>query len=72
MTVKEIVIEHLKRFSYDGLYNPYESCGCEIDDLMPCDNCGISDCEPGYKSPCDCEDEHDFHIGVQDFGGVKE
>lgn len=46
MTVKEIVIEYLKKNGYSGLCGDY--CGCEIDDLAPCDN-NMCDCVCGYK-----------------------
>lgn len=46
MTVKEIVIEYLKKNGYDGLYN--DDCGCALDDLIPCcDN--IETCMAGVK-----------------------
>ena len=49
MEVKEIVEQYLRTNNYGGLYSGYEcGCGCEIDDLMPCDsNC--AGCHPGYK-----------------------
>lgn len=61
----EIVKNYLIAHGYDGLYNTYLDCGCEIDDLFPCDSCE-GECQPGYKVDCDCTDgswrEHDFHI----------
>ena len=59
MTVKEIIKQYLREHGYDGLYSDNE-CGCEIDDLGPCDGT-LDDCMPGYKVPCDCGD-HNFHI----------
>lgn len=53
MTVREIVIAHLKALGYAGLYT--DGCGCPIDDLAPCD--GGWDCIPGVLVPCpDSED----------------
>ena len=49
MTVKEIVQEYLKQNGYEGLF--CDECGCEIDDLMPCDS-PIMDCKAGYKGEC--------------------
>jgi hypothetical protein len=53
--VRRIVAKHLEAFGYDGLYSPRNDCGCELSDLMPCDEEGIGDCEPGVKDDCDPE-----------------
>lgn len=62
MTIKEIVTKYLKDNGFDGLFNEGQ-CGCELSDLMPCDE-PQPDCAPGFKLPCpeDCGD-HDWHIG---------
>ena len=62
MTVKDIVREYLDAYSYDGLFD--DDCGCEVDDLMPCDACEpIEHCEPGHKKPCFCLDDGcNWHI----------
>lgn len=46
MTVKEIVKKYLEDNGYDGLYG--SGCGCEISDLMPC-NEYVIECQAGYK-----------------------
>lgn len=46
ITATEIVIEYLKANGYDGLAG--DDCGCEIFDLMPCDEFG-GKCVPGHK-----------------------
>lgn len=51
MSVKEIVIKHLKEIGADGLYGgscPNEPCGCGVDDLVPC-NHDFSDCVPAIR-----------------------
>jgi len=53
MTVKEIIVKYLKENGYDGLRHPDGECGCEINDLGPCDGT-LDNCEPGYKVKCDC------------------
>ena len=66
MTVREIVKQYLQENGYDGLY--YNSCACEISDLMPCGEY-FADCKPGYKIPCPGPEscalggECLFHIG---------
>ncbi len=62
MTIKEIVKDYLDENGYDGLYDQDAECSCEKDDLFPCDS-PMPNCITGYKGPCDCEEEHDFHIG---------
>ena len=57
MNVIKMVAGSLKSNGFDGLYNEYENCACELDDLAPC--IGIqSDCVAGYRYWCedaDCE-----------------
>lgn len=60
MTVKEKVIEYLKKNGYDGLYYDNE-CGCELKDLMSC-NSEIEQCEPGYMQ-ISLEEENEIIIG---------
>ena len=57
MTVKEIVKKYLEENGFDGLY--CDDCGCKTDDLIPCDNEGCLDCQPGYKNPYTPDDEED-------------
>jgi hypothetical protein len=62
MTIKEIVESWLKEHKYDGLWN--EDCGCQIGDLMPCDEPYV-DCQAGVygKIPEETEGLHwDFTI----------
>jgi len=54
MNLKEIAVEYLKNNGFDGLYNEFIGCGCENDDLMPCDG-PRDDCVPGHKIPCNPE-----------------
>lgn len=52
MTVREIIISHLRSIGADGLCS-YD-CGCGFDDLMPCAGDSIlgdcSQCVPARKS----------------------
>ena len=63
MNVREIVKQHLVEHGYDGLFN--EECGCELTDLMPCDELSVAKCEPGYKRCADPETGWDFVIGPE-------
>lgn len=55
-TVRVIVESYLRANGYDGLWSPFEECGCELRDLVPCDG-DMESCEPGYKVPCPCADD---------------
>lgn len=61
MTVWRIVSEYLIGNGYDGLYNDEGECGCNIENIVECDEIK-SNCNPGYQSKCDCGD-HLYHIG---------
>lgn len=62
MTIKEIIKDYLDENGYDGLYDQDAECSCKKDDLFPCGD-PVIECTAGYKGPCDCEEEHDYHIG---------
>lgn len=57
-TVRDAVEKYLKDNGYTGLFS--DECGCEIDDLMPCDAEVIPDCQCGYKVICTKECEGEF------------
>jgi hypothetical protein len=65
MTVKDIVVLHLKANGFDGLTESVGDCACEVGDLMPCNSEGIDYCQPGYRVPCECGEGHQFHIVVK-------
>ena len=49
MTVREIIAEHLKKIGATGLC--YESCGCQLPDLVPCDG-DCMECVPAVRQKC--------------------
>ena len=64
MDVKQIVKEYLIEYDYSGLVSEENECGCELDDLFPCERDSIASCQPGYRHTCrgpgkegDCEEE---------------
>lgn len=63
ITVKEIVLEYLRKHGQDGLCN--DNCGCSLEDFMPCECNDISTCEParrikkGSKQCVKCENKKD-------------
>ncbi len=76
MTIAEIVKDYLKREGYDGLYQSGE-CACLADDLMPCCEDSIADCEAGYKVDCtaECFEAHErggWHIQAEKPEGTRE
>jgi len=64
MKVEEIIVEYLDKNGYDGLFSQDGECACEKNDLAPCEHISL-DCRVGYKTECDCEEEHDFHISAK-------
>ncbi|HDY90020.1 MAG TPA: hypothetical protein ENH82_18105 [bacterium] len=65
MNIREIVTEWLKNNGYDGLVN--DDCGCNVSDLMLCDEPSIN-CEAGHQRYCngckiECEDREEYEIG---------
>jgi hypothetical protein len=66
MTVKNIIIDYLKKHKYDGLFATGEDdkCCCDLNNLIKCDNYKLcSSCSPGYKVQCDCRTSKcEFHI----------
>ncbi len=49
MNLKAIIEKFLRENEYDGLCNCELECGCGLDDLMPCDEPGMQDCEPARR-----------------------
>jgi len=73
MNIKEIVIEHIKDNKFDGLVNTECECGCLLDDLMPCDDCWVGECEPAYKHSCkECDKKDDCRIVFNIHEGTDE
>lgn len=68
LNVKKIVEGYLKKNGYSGLYHNDMDCGCELSDLMPCnEDSGMGSCQPGYKVEypdrrCPCGEGCDFHV----------
>ena len=60
----ELLADALKSRGYDGLYNISNGCDCDIDNLINCHDCDISECVCGYKviPPKDIGDENDYYI----------
>lgn len=59
MKLKEIVQKYLVDRGFDGLCS--DECGCLLEDFMPCGEPG-EDCKPGYRHPCNCEYECEYHV----------
>lgn len=64
--LREIVKNYLEQNGFGGLFNSDGECGCELPDLMPCDQPSESCCA-GYKIKCNEKCDHecgkcDWHI----------
>ena len=74
MTLRKLTIDYLVGHGYDGLFCEQNDCACLTGDLMPCekwDGGPSGTCEPGYRAPCDCGEEHLWHV-VRIFPGPRE
>lgn len=65
MTVKEIIKWVLQANGYDGLVHDLGECGCEVDNLICCDE-NFSNCEPALKTVCFCGDSCEWHMKTKD------
>ena len=52
MTVRDIIEKYLRENGHAGLYNPEISCGCGLDDFMPCGGEGILECVSAIAVRC--------------------
>jgi hypothetical protein len=61
MNIQKITLAYLKANGFDGLVDA-GLCACKCDDLMPCDNPSITDCNPGYLMPQSVANEQGFEF----------
>jgi len=62
MNVHVLLQKALSGIGADGLCNPEEACGCGIDDLAPCENINLDECQAAKwtqpaKDDADYDDE---------------
>jgi hypothetical protein len=48
-TVKQIILDYLKKNKFDGLYNEESECGCCLDEFCLCGFIDLENCVSGYK-----------------------
>jgi len=48
----KVIVDYLKEIGADGLCNPDAECGCDIDNLAPCDCIDLQNCVPAKKKVC--------------------
>lgn len=58
-SVKEIVVDYLRKIGADGLCNPGSCCGCGLDDFVPC-GADMADCVPAKRVPVPEEEQGDY------------
>lgn len=58
MKVIEILKGWLGAHGFSGLVREDFECGCEAEDLIPCEG-DPSNCKPGYKVACTPDCDHD-------------
>lgn len=57
MDLKAIIYVYLDERNFDGLFNP-DLCCCKKDDLMPCEEPDVANCQPGYIQKCYCDSDY--------------
>jgi hypothetical protein len=65
--VGEIIKDWLRANDFDGLFNGWMECACNLDDMYPCGE-PQENCEAGWMTPCDgsCEFGNcDWHISLE-------
>ena len=65
-TSLQLLSEALTAMGADGLCNPDEDCGCDIEELAPCENLNLSECKAAkwYKPARDSpEFDEDYSEG---------
>ena len=50
MNIYNIIREYMEKRGYTALY--CDSCGCSLDDLMPCHGEYVTDCVVGWANDC--------------------
>ena len=66
--VRDFIIEGLRGSGFYGLINHDKVCSCSIERIAPCESMSPTECQPGYKIPCDgtCPDKKcSFHISLE-------
>ena len=58
ITTKDIMAQWLEKNGFDGLAHIDGECGCERDNIAPCDQLN-ADCQPAFKRACDENCEHE-------------
>jgi len=62
----EIIESFLIDNDYDGLYNPYEECGCLLEEgICPCDGPNFDECRAGYRCKVNFEGETIDGVGAE-------
>lgn len=69
MDLRDLTKSALEAGGFEGLWNPDIECGCDKDDLFPCDTPGVS-CEAGYR--CKIEDPNGGTELVDGYGPRKQ
>ena len=64
-TVIEMIQHRLKELGADGLCCPEEQCGCEIDDIVPCDAMSLCYCVAGKKRKPTADDIEEWGPGCK-------
>jgi hypothetical protein len=71
MNAREMLQEALRLLGADGLCNPDAECGCDIDDLAPCEACNLTECRAAKKMKSE-PDSHEMDVYGLEYYQVME
>ena len=64
-TVNDLIRVALIRIGADSLCNPDHECGCDIDDLAPCECLDLSECQAAKKMKSEPDSHEMFAYGPE-------
>lgn len=65
MNVKDMLQKALHEMGSDGLCNPDAGCGCDIDDLAPCECVNLGECQAAKKMKSEPDSHEMFAYGPE-------
>lgn len=71
MNAKDIIQKALREMGADGLCNPDEECGCDIDDLAPCECVNLDECRAAKKMISEPGSHEMFEYGPEYYQVVE-
>lgn len=65
ISVDFMIKQYLESMGADGLCNPDEECGCDLDDLAPCDCLNLEECKAARKMKAEPDSRESIDFGEE-------